>query len=366
MLIAAVSLRDFRSHARAELNLGSGITVLAGPNGSGKTNILEALHFGLTGRSCRTSSDRQVIAHGKDITRVEVTIEDETSTRRSVSVALDRSGNKQIQVDGTPADRTDSGFRRPMVNVFLPDRLSLITGSPGGRRAHIDGLAAALKPSSQGVRAEYNRVLIQRNSLIAAARLTGSVPSSMSAWNTRLAIAGAELVTSRQDAVNAVANQTSEIATELGLMGTLEVSLRPGGSSSAEEFEAKLVEQLNSDIERGYTHYGPHRGDLLIRRDGRDVKDHASQGEKRLALLSLLLAEREAIAGFREAPQLLLLDDVMSELDARRRELLVRRVSSGGQCLITATEFEHVPQIAGIEMVRVSLGDSDERELRVA
>jgi DNA replication and repair protein RecF len=366
MLIAAVSLRDFRSHGRAELKVGSGITVLAGPNGSGKTNILEALHFGLTGRSCRTSSDRQVITHGKDTARVEVQVEDETSTLRSVSVALDRSGNKQIQVDGTPVDRTDSGFKRPLVNVFLPDRLSLVTGPPGGRRAHLDGFAAALRPSVSGVRAEYNRVLIQRNSLIAAARATGATPGSLSAWNSRLAAAGAELVASRQEAVDAVASYATAIGAELGLLGTLEISLRSGGSSSPEEFEAKLVEQLDADIDRGYTHHGPHRGDLLIRRDGRDVKDHASQGEKRLALLSLLLAEREAISEVREAVQLLLLDDVMSELDATRRELLVRRVATGGQCLITATEFAHVPEVAGVEMVRVSLGDSDERKLRVA
>ena len=366
MLIAAVSLRDFRSHSRTELEIGSGVTVLAGPNGSGKTNILESIHFGLTGRSCRTSSDRQVIAHGKDTARVEVKIQDETSTMRSVSVALDRSGNKQIQVDGTPADRTDSGFRRPLVNVFLPDRLSLITGAPGARRAHLDGFAAVLKPSVSGVRAEYNRVLLQRNSLIAAARASGTVSGSISAWNSRLAKAGAELVASRKEALETVIPHAAGIADELGLRGTLEISLRPAGSSSAEEFEAKLVEQLDADIDRGYTHYGPHRGDLLIRRDGRDVKDHASQGEKRLALLSLLLAEREAISEVREAVQLLLLDDVMSELDSTRRELLVRRVASGGQCLITATEFAHVPEIAGVEMVRVSLGDSDDRKLRVA
>lgn len=366
MVVAAVSLRDFRSHRRAEVDLGTGITVLAGPNGSGKTNILEALHFGLTGRSCRTSSDRQVIAHGKDIARVEVTVEESPSATRSVSVALDRSGNKRIQVDGTPADRTDSGFRRPLVNVFLPDRLSLITGAPGGRRAHVDGLAGALKPVSSGFRGEYNRVLIQRNSLLASARATGSVPGSLSAWTSRLAAAGADLVASRQSAVDSVAPHATEIAGELGLRGSLEIALRPGGSSSLEEFESKLTEQLAADIERGYTHYGPHRGDLLIRRDGRDVRDHASQGEKRLALLSLLLAEREAIAEVRDAVQLLLLDDVMSELDASRRELLVRRVAIGGQCLITATEFDHVPAVAGIEMVRVSLGDSEERKLRVA
>jgi DNA replication and repair protein RecF len=150
------------------------------------------------------------------------------------------------------------------------------------------------------------------------------------------------------------------------LVGKLEVTHRPGCELEQEAFIGKLVADRSADLARGYTHHGPHRGDLLIRRAGRDVKEHASQGEKRIALLALILAEREAIAEAKGTAPILLLDDVMSELDSKRRELLVRRVSGFGQCLITATEFEHVPDVAGPEMRKVSLAGDDDHGLRAA
>ena len=365
MALAAVSLRNFRSHSRFDVQLGPGLTVIAGPNGSGKTNILEAIHFGLTGRSCRTSSDRQVIAHGERAARVEISIAGSHGTR-VISAALDRAGNKELKLDGTVIERTDPGFDRPLVIVFLPDRLSLISGPPGGRRAHMDQFSSALRPAAAGLRNEYNRALVQRNALIASAGHAGALGSSIDAWDSELARAGTRLAAAREEAVAVIAEPAARIAAELGLVGKLEVTHRPGCELEPDAFVGKLVADRPADLTRGYTHHGPHRGDLLIRRDGRDVKDHASQGEKRIALLAIILAEREAIAEAKGTAPILLLDDVMSELDSKRRELLVRRVSAFGQCLITATEFEHVPDVAESEMRKVSLAGDDDRGLRVA
>lgn len=365
MVVAAVSLRNFRSHRRFDLDLGEALTLLAGPNGCGKTNVLEAIHFGLTGRSCRTSSDRQVISHGESSARVEVTVTAD-GTRRVIGAALDRDGERRLTVDGTPVERSDAGFERPLAIVFLPDRLGLITGAPGGRRAHLDQLLAALRPSMAGLRSDYGKALMQRNALLASSRRSGSLSSSIDAWDSEVARVGSALVRARDDVVESLAGTIAGISSELGLSGSLSLSHRPGGEADEAEFEAKLAADRQADLERGYTLHGPHRGDLIFRRDGHEVKSHASQGEKRLVLLSLLLAEREAIAQARGTVPLILLDDVMSELDSTRRGLLAARVAAGGQCVITATEAEHVPGLAEANVKVVEMDSDRPAGLRAA
>jgi DNA replication and repair protein RecF len=283
-----------------------------------------------------------------------------------MTAAIDRSGNREIELDGNAISSSDSNFRRPLLSVFLPDRMSLVTGSPGGRRAHLDNLAVALRITGPDLRGNYSKALIQRNALLAAARGSGSVAPTISAWNKTLARLGSELVAARQQAIDMITLNTTEIADQLGLVGTLEIAHRSGGLDNPIEFESRLESDLQADIDRGYTHFGPHRGDFIFKRDGRDIKEHGSQGEKRLALLSLILAEREVIAESQGAWPVLLLDDVMSELDAKRRELLVKRVSGSGQCLITATEVEHVPcgSDSGVQMI--SLGPENQSGLRAA
>ena len=366
MRVAALSLRDFRSHSRTSVELGASLTVIVGPNGSGKTNLIEALYFGITGRSCRTSSDRRVIAYEQPAARVEVKVIDDIGSSRLLTGAIDRSGNREMLLDGNPIAGSGSNFDRPLVSVFLPDRMSLVTGSPGGRRSHLDNLAVALKLTDTDLRSNYSKAVIQRNALLAAARSSGSVASTMSAWNKSLARLGSQLVTARQQAVDMILLSTTEIASQLGLLGELVVVHRPGGITDPDEFEARLESDLQADIDRGYTHFGPHRGDFVLKRDGRDIKEHGSQGEKRLALLALILAEREVIAKSQKAWPILLLDDVMSELDAQRRELLVKRVVGSGQCLITATEQEHVPADSDSGVQIISLAPTDRPGLRAA
>lgn len=355
MRVAAATLRNFRSHEKFAFEPSSGLTVLAGPNGSGKTNILEAIHFGLTGRSCRTSSDRQVISHGEQVARVEIELAGD-SGRSLLAVALDRGCDRRTTLDGNRVEGSVPATSRPMSIVFLPDRLNLITGPPGPRRAHVDQLAAALRPSVAAARSDYTRILVQRNALISAARSSGSLGSSIDAWDRELARAGSLLVRSRQSAIEAVASEASAVAEELGLAGELGISHRSAAVPDEGEYFERLSGSRREDLERGYTHFGPHRGDLVITKDGFDIKANSSQGEKRIALLSLLLAERQAITGAGHGSPLLLLDDVMSELDAERRALLVERVSLEGQCIITATEFDHVPSAGAPEVLLYPIG----------
>jgi DNA replication and repair protein RecF len=230
----------------------------------------------------------------------------------------------------------------------------------------MDQLVAARRPTLADLRTDYSQALMQRNSLVSRIRSGNAARSSIEPWDQRLAAIGADLAKSRSEAVEAIAGAAAVTASELGLEGELSIIHRPGCSLEQEAFLTELREGLDGDIERGFTVRGPHRDDLLIRRGGRDLKSHGSQGEKRLSVLSLLLAERDMIAEARGSVPLLLLDDVMSELDAERRGLLARRIESAGQCVVTATEFEHIPDLGETPIARVRVSSSGVTQLRAA
>ena len=353
MRVLNLDLRDFRSHHRFSTEIGESITVLVGPNGSGKTNILEGLHFGLTGTSCRTNIDREVIAWGADATRVEVDFET-AGAEHTLSAAMRRSGEKQRALDGAALDPAVQ-VQVPEVVVFLPDRLSLVTGQPGERRAHLDSLVARLTPAKAALRRDYTKALTQRHAIVGSVRRGGTAPSSLAAWEAQLSNLGSELVAARSDLVERLNPEVGVIASELGLRGELTLRNRPAGSADPTEYLAELQARFDQDVEKGFTSYGPHRGDFMFIRSGRDIKSSGSQGEKRVSLLSLLLAEREMVSQQGGPAPMLLLDDVMSELDVERRRLLTARVTRSGQSVITATEADHVPSGASQGRVLVSL-----------
>ncbi len=350
-----MDLRDFRSHTKQSLEIGDSLTVIAGPNGSGKTNLLEALHFGLTGRSCRTAMDRQVIAWEASTAFVEIDWDEEDGAKHVLRTALDRSGEKKIRLDDSALDQALPSTKRPAAIVFLPDRLSLVTGTPGERRKHFDKLVSELDPYYAQTRSQYTEALVQRNALLGRIRATGEVPTSLEAWDQRLAELGSQVVSKRDGVVASINESLAETAKSLGLNGHLELRHRPGGANTDSEYLSELAEKMDSDLERGFTSYGPHRAEFVFWREGHAIKTTGSQGEKRMSLLALLLTERELLTARTGSTPVLLLDDVMSELDASRRRLLVERVSGAGQCVITATEFEHVPVdgVSGVATVPI-------------
>lgn len=358
VLVDALEVRDFRGYTSARIGLGPGLTVLHGPNGAGKTNLLEALYFGCTGRSCRTSDERQVVrfdAPPPRATRVEVSTHDRDGVH-SLSVGFQPGEAKRFRVDGAPVERLVDSSARPLVSVFLPDRLELVKGPPALRRAHLDQVVAALWPARAATRKAYAGALAQRNALLGRLRAGRGSAASMAAWDAELARHGVALRADRSAAVELLSEPFAAAAADLGLAGEAVLEERPRARAvSAEELAAELGERLHSDLERGFTGHGPHRDDLALLRDGRELRAYGSQGEQRLGLLALLLAERAALAETRGAAPLLLLDDVMSELDAGRREKLVERVRAGGQAVITTTDLGHVPGAGGAGVARIAV-----------
>ena len=358
MRIVRISLRDFRSYATADVELGAGLTVVTGRNGAGKTNLLDAIYFGCTGRSSRTTNERELVRFGERVTRVEVTTEDDDG-RHELSVGFEAGQPKRMALDGVRVERLLDAPGRPLVSVFLPDRLELVKGTPSLRRAHVDQVVAALWPARVATRRAYAQTLAQRNALLARIRGGAAGAGSLAAWDRELAQYGLALMADRAAAVAAVADRFADRAEALGLDGEPAVAYKPRSrAESVEQLVAELAERHASDLERGFSGHGPHRDELALTREGRELRAYGSQGQQRLALLALLLAERAAIAATRDATPVMLLDDVMSELDGDRRARLVALLrAGGGQSVITTTDLDQVPGASEPSVTRLAVTD---------
>ncbi len=358
MRVLTLSLRDFRGYHDAHIELGEGLTVVTGPNGAGKTNLLEGLYFGCTGRSCRTSNEREVIRFGAGTTRTVLTCQGEDGVHE-LSVGFSAGQAKVMRADGATVERLLDLSVRPLVSVFLPDRLELIKGAPAVRRAHLDQFVAALWPARAATRRLYGQALAQRNALIARIRAGRADRGSLASWDIQLARHGVALMDDRRRALELGAEPFQRIATELGLTGEPSVSYRPRSKATEpDQLAGELAERLESDLERGFSGHGPHRDDLATEHAGHDLRAYGSQGQQRLALLALLLAEREVIAAHRSSAPMMLLDDVMSELDRDRRQALVDLLrSTPGQSVITTTDIEHVPGAGDPGVTHLAVSD---------
>lgn len=346
MVVTRVEARPLRSLDRVQVELGEGITSLIGPNGSGKTNLLEALHFALTGRSFRTADRRELIPFGEGLARASATIRADDGVEHRLLASVSRSEGRRHLLDSSPVDAATAARHRPPVAVFAPDRMALIKGPPAERRAELDRFAAARWPAREGLRKRYGQALAQRNALLGRVAAGATSAAELEAWDAALAEAAEPLVAARAEAAAELAPAFAEAAAELGLEGGATLSYAPRCAASAAEIRAELAQRREQDAKLGRTSWGPHLDELKLEADGRALRRYGSQGQQRLALLSLLFAEREALLAARRVAPLLLLDDVMSELDPGRRERLVARLENGGQTLITAADAASVPERA--------------------
>jgi len=329
-----------------ELTLSPGVILIVGDNGVGKTNLLEAMHVATQGFSPRTRSEAQLIRFGAPAAAVSLHAR-HACVEHSVEIRLAQGGAKTAELDGARLPSTDDLRRSLPTLVFTPDRLGVIKGGPAVRRAYFDRVLSRLHPARAALSAEYSATLLQRNAALRRVQLGLSPRSALEPWTARLAALGATLAGSRREVVGALVPGFADRLEELGV---------PGGllSYPAEPPTVDMLERrLEADIATGMTGAGPHRDDVLIEAAGHDLRSYGSQGQQRLALLALLLAEATLIP----SSPLLLLDDVLSELDARRRAVLARSVALLEQTLITATQRSALPADPS-QVVEVSPGQA--------
>jgi DNA replication and repair protein RecF len=321
---------------------------VTGANGAGKTNLLEALHIGSQGFSPRTRSDAQIVRRGASRGRIVLEgSRDSVATTVEVTLALQEP--KQARLNGA-AVRSAEHLRREITTlVFTPDRLAVVKSGPAARRAYFDRTLARVFPGRGDVPVRYGAALGQRNAALRALAAGASSHESLEPWTQQVADLATELVDARRELLSLLSPGFQGRAAELGLDGArLEYD---GTAPTVPELEARLAR----DLERGATGLGPHLHDIGMLAGDRDLRSFGSQGEQRLAVLSLLLSEAELLVERGAEMPLLLLDDALSELDGDRRRRLSERLGSAGQTVVTATGAEALP-LAPAQLLLVEHG----------
>jgi DNA replication and repair protein RecF len=322
---------------------------VVGPNGAGKTNLLESLHVGTQGFSPRTRTDVQLVRFGESAGRVALRGR-RGETPLELEVTLEAGRGKRAKLNGGALRAAELLRAEVSTLVFTPDRLGIVKGAPVVRRAYFDRALGRLFPARAGLSAEYGAAVGQRNAALRRISQGLSSQDAVQPWTEQVAALGIELVAARRQALEALAPAFERLTAEFRLEpGRLRYE---GGPVSREELEARLPR----DIERGTTSLGPHLDDVAIVAGERDLRSYGSQGEQRLAVLSLLLAEAAVLVERGGVPPLLLLDDVLSELDPERRVTLARVLPEGGQTLITSTSAGALP-LDPDQLLEVSSGE---------
>ncbi|MFL6114217.1 MAG: DNA replication/repair protein RecF [Catenulispora sp.] len=378
MRVTHLSLADFRSYASLELPLGGGVTAFVGPNGQGKTNLVEAIGYIATLDSHRVATDQPLVRFGAPRAIVRANVEREGRTQL-VEIELNPGGANRARLNRNPVPRPREILGVLRTVLFAPEDLSLVKGDPGERRRFLDDLLVARWPRFAGVRADYDRVLKQRNTLLRTAAMarrnktSGPNMTTLDAWDHHLALAGAQLVAARLALITALSPLVDKCyaeiaeggATDIGYRSTIAPEPDPAVGALTEQFLAALAEARGNELDRGITLVGPHRDEMLLELtsgSGADAsslnrmpaRGYASHGESWSYALALRLASYDLLRsdGSEGGEPVLILDDVFAELDAKRRRRLAERVSGADQVLITAAVDADVPsQLAGQKFV---------------
>ena len=310
--------------------------LVTGPNGAGKTNLLESLHVGTQGFSPRTRADQQLVRFGRDAARIALRGE-RAGVPVELEVTLELGTGKRASLNGARLRAAEQLRGEVTTLVFTPDRLVVVKGGPAARRAYFDRVLGRFSPSRAPLSAEYGAAVGQRNAALRRVAQGLSSRDALAPWNEQVSRLGAELVEGRRETVSALEPRFGERAGELGL--------EAAGLGYAAEAPTvtELEARTERDLERGTTGIGPHLDDVAVLAGERDLRAFGSQGEQRLAVLALLLAEAELLEERRGIWPLLLLDDVLSELDPDRRRILVDRLRVAGQALVTSASRNALP-----------------------
>jgi DNA replication and repair protein RecF len=310
--------------------------LVTGPNGAGKTNLLEALHVGTQGFSPRTRSDAQLVRFGAEAARVRLRGENGAARFESEIGLSTREGRRARLNGGMLRSAEQLRLELPTL-VFTPDRLAVVKGGPATRRAYFDRSLGRLFPARASLPMEYGAAVGQRNAALRRLAAGASSRDAVTPWTDAVVDLGATLVDARREAIAALAPAFASSAARLGLAGA--ALAYDGEAVTAAEYEDRFAR----DLERGLTGAGPHLHDVRIEAGSRELRSYGSQGEQRVAVLALVLAEAEALEGRPAGPPLVLLDDVLSELDEDRRRALAALISTGGQVVVTATSPSAYP-----------------------
>jgi DNA replication and repair protein RecF len=371
--VRRLGLRDFRSWANVELELSPGRTVFVGPNGFGKTNLIEALWYSSTLGSHRVATDAPLVRIGAARAVVSTIVVNEgRECAVDLEIAAGRANKARLNRSPVRSPREVVGVLRAV--LFAPEDLALVRGDPGDRRRYLDDLAALRRPRVAAIRADYDKVLRQRTALLksaSGARLRGDrgALDTLDVWDRQLAAHGAELMSARMTLVNELAPEVQKSYQLLAPASRpVAIAYRTGievepDRLDVESLQAALLEKMaarrTAELERGVCLVGPHRDDLELLLGEQPAKGFASHGESWSVALALRLAGYELLRAEGSDP-VLLLDDVFAELDSARRAALAAVARSAEQVLVTAAVPDDIPRDWDANWVYIAMNDDDD------
>jgi DNA replication and repair protein RecF len=377
--LTRLALTDFRSYAAADVTLEPGVTTFTGPNGQGKTNLVEAANYVATFTSHRVATDGPLIRQGAEraILRAGVRSAGRDSL---VEIEINAGRANRVRLNRAPAPRPREVIGTLRCVLFAPEDLAIVKGDPDQRRRYLDDLLVASRPRYAGVRSDYDRVLRQRNALLKSAKARGSVPpTAMEVWDDHLVAVGAELTAARLRLVtelqplvarcySAVSGTQRDTSVQYRISASRQATAEDESPGDAEEpsadtdaaslaklLRAALAARRRAELERGVSLVGPHRDELDLGIGGLPARGYASHGESWSLALALRLAAYQLLRSSGEDP-VLILDDVFAELDTDRRDRLADLIRDADQVLVTAAVPGDVP--AGLSGARYTVSGS--------
>jgi DNA replication and repair protein RecF len=346
--LRALRVVNFRNYADATVVLSPSLNIFVGENAQGKTNLLEAISFTITGSTSRTARENEVVRWGQDFVRTEArVVADEGASERRVAVGYAPGQKKRLSVDGAAVPSLTeyaAGGAGVRAVTFFPDDIRIVKGAPSDRREYLDVLLSSLRPSYARAASEYAKVVQQRNQLLRRIRDGLSSERTLSTWDRKVVELGKTMLQGRSAAMEPL--ETFFASSLRALYGPEKAELAYSYTATPEGYEEALREAYRSDVERGTTSVGPHRDELEVSLGGVNLTTYGSQGQQRLATLALKFAARDYMRRMTGEDPILLFDDVMSELDERRREYLAEYFMESTQAVISTTNLEYfAPEI---------------------
>jgi len=346
VLISKLKIVNFRNYSNLDINLHEKLNIFIGNNAQGKTNILEAIYLTGFGKSFRTSKDKELININNDMAYVKV----EGIKRHSdvsVEFRLWNNKKKQIKTNGISLTKLSELLGNIYIVIFSPEDLKLIKGGPSERRRFIDREISHINKKYYYDIMSYNKVLLQRNNLLKNISYNRNLLKTIDIWDEKLVEYGTGVIFKRMEFINRL-NSLSRLMhrkitdgrenLEIKYLSNIDIDNKSKHDEVYKNFKNKLEKKVEIDIKRGFTTVGPHKDDLGVYIEDKDIRIFGSQGQQRTAALSLKLSEIEIIKGEVGEYPILLLDDVMSELDINRQNFLIKSLKNV-QTFITITEI---------------------------
>lgn len=369
MKVLRIGFKNFRNLEDGDIAPCEGVNVIYGDNAQGKTNIIEALWFFCGGHSFRTSKDSEVIRWDEDYARLDMNFFGQNREQTAVLKFL--SNKKSVSINGVDKTSASALIEKFCAVVFSPEHLNLIKRGPGERRRFIDSAICRAKLQNAVVLSKYNRMLIQRNSLLKDIYRKPQLEDTLDIWDSQLTGYGARLIRKRLDYMKNLSEKAAQFHKGIS-QGKEALSIRyvstenVGFDDSLEDIQRKFAEKCaqnrKNDIHLGVTLSGPHRDDIEILINGKNAKAFASQGQQRSAVLSLKLAEAAVLKERMGEEPVILLDDVLSELDSGRQDFLLNELKDC-QVFITCCEQSNKEQLREGKIFNVSRGSITEQRI---